>query len=247
MAPRANLSASLAQGRVDDLPQQPISVQVYSRQPQGAGRSGYRVASTASLSLALGLALALARVSRRPVGSGLELRRLWSRSHTSEARSSQLRETPGPQARALVDRAVGELARLDAALGRTAALDALFADLGKRPITGSATEAVQGARELLTVMRRDPKHLFNCGPMALRLLMLARGAGYKQVEFLQWYRSGANGTSLAEIGQLAAKAGLPYHLVFRKPGEPVPMPAIVHWKVGISRRSSARRTGAGTS
>jgi hypothetical protein len=54
-----------------------------------------------------------------------------------------------PRARALVDRTVGELARLQAGLGHTEELAALLDDIGDRPVSGPATEAVQAARETL--------------------------------------------------------------------------------------------------
>jgi RHS repeat-associated protein len=137
-----------------------------------------------------------------------------------------------PHARALVDRAVGELARLYASLGQNDKLAALFDEIGDRPITGSATEAVQTAREELSQAKKNPKHLFLCGPLALQSLMLAEGSKYDQVSFLQWYRASPNGTNLAEVGMLADKAKFSHRLIFREPGQPVPMPAIVHWKVG---------------
>jgi RHS repeat-associated protein len=137
-----------------------------------------------------------------------------------------------PHARALVDRAVGELARLDASLGHFDDLSALFDEIGDRPVTGSATEAVQTAREVQLLVDKDPRHLFLCGPQALMSLMLAQGATFDQVSFLLGYRAGENGTSLSEVAGLAGKAKFRHRLVFRKPGQPVPVPSIVHWKVG---------------
>ena len=137
-----------------------------------------------------------------------------------------------PHARALVDRAVGELARLYATLGKMDELAALFDEIGTRPITGSATEAVQTARETLALVHKEHRHLFNCGPTALKALMLAQGAKFEQVDFLQWYAAGPNGTSLAEVAGLADQAKFSYRLIFRQPGQPVPGTAIVHWKVG---------------
>src|SRR5262249_6500600 len=39
------------------------------------------------------------------------------------------------------------------------------------------------------------------------------------------------GVSLAEVAALAAQARLPYRLVFRETGQPIPIPSVVHWKV----------------
>ena len=142
------------------------------------------------------------------------------------------RNASDPHARALVDRTVGDLARLYAGLGRSKRLAALLDEIGNRPVSGPATESVQIARETLAIMRTDPRHLFRCGPMALKALMLAEGAAPYHVHFLDRYRAGLKGVSLAELAQLADTAHLPYRAVFRKPGEAVPVPSVVHWKVG---------------
>ncbi len=137
-----------------------------------------------------------------------------------------------PHARALVDRAVGELARLYASVGQFDNLKELFGEMGARPVTGSATEAIQQAGELLVLVKKDPRHLFNCGPAALGRLILAKDAHDRRADALLFYRAGPNGTSLAELGSLAEKAGFAYRLVRRAPGQPVPTMAVVHWKVG---------------
>jgi YD repeat-containing protein len=136
------------------------------------------------------------------------------------------------RARALVDRAVGELVRLHAELGHQERVAALLDEIGDRPVSGSATEMVQFARDTLWVMRTDPKHLYLCGPTALKMLMLAQHATMEQVKFLNQVRAGPKGTSLAQVAQLADQANVPFEPVFRKPGEKVPMPSIVHWRVG---------------
>ena len=137
-----------------------------------------------------------------------------------------------PEARALVDRAVGELAMLYASLGKMTELAALFSEIGNRPIVGSATELIQVARETLTVAAKDPRHLFLCGPLALQSLMLRLGATPESTAFLQWYQAGPNGTTLAEVAGLADKAKFQYRLIYRQAGQPVPASGIVHMKVG---------------
>lgn len=137
-----------------------------------------------------------------------------------------------PQAKAMVDRALGELARLRANLGHDHELAQLLKDMGNRPVMGSATEAIQSAREQLILVKDDPRHLFNCGPLALRTLMLKENASPDAVNFLQFYRAGEDGTTLAELGGLATSLKLEHRLIFRQPGQTVPIPSIVHWKVG---------------
>lgn len=142
------------------------------------------------------------------------------------------KDATDPRARALIDRAVGELARLYASLGHVERLQALFDEIGDRAVTGSATEAVQTAREMLVLVEKDPRHLFTCGPLALQSLMLAEGAASEEVRFLQWQRVGPDGTSLADVSGFADTAKFQHRLVFRQSGQKVPMPSIVHWKVG---------------
>jgi hypothetical protein len=107
-------------------------------------------------------------------------------SRTVEAWETVWREgkdATEPHAKALVDRVVGELARLHAALGHIERLAALLEEIGDRPVSGPATETVQIARETLGVMQTDPKHLFLCGPQALKTLMLAQGQTRKSYAF----------------------------------------------------------------
>jgi YD repeat-containing protein len=139
----------------------------------------------------------------------------------------------GVQSTALVDRAVGELALLHARLGHMEDVAALLEDIGDRPVTGPSTTTVQLAREALWVMKNDPKHMWICGVLALKFLMLADKASPEQVDFLQKYRADSpQGVSLAQLERLAEQAGTPYVAVFRNAGQPVPVPSVMHWKAG---------------
>ncbi|MFZ2208929.1 MAG: cysteine peptidase family C39 domain-containing protein, partial [Porticoccaceae bacterium] len=141
------------------------------------------------------------------------------------------RAATDPRARALADRALGELLRMHARLGHADQLAALLDGLGDRELTGPASEALAGAREGLWSMRHDPGIAYLCGPMALKNLLLSQGASEEKVRFLDDYRSGPDGVSLEEVAQLAKQAKLPYQLVHREAGGAIPVPAIVHWKL----------------
>ena len=138
----------------------------------------------------------------------------------------------GPYVRALVDQAVGKLVLLHAELGHPQRVAALFDEIADRPVSGPATEWVQLAREIQWVMQNDPKHLYLCGPQALKSLMLAEHASAAQVRFIWKYRAGPKGVSLGELARLAGKEKAAYVPVFRSPGQSVPVPSIVHWKLG---------------
>ena len=144
------------------------------------------------------------------------------------------RNTNELEARALVDRAVGELALLHASLGQMDELTALFGEIGARPITGSATERVQVAREMLNSVDKPDNHLFQCGPLALQALILARGGDVdmEQTKRLQWTRPGKRGTNLSELSATSGKLRFGHRLIYRQPGQALPTPAVVHLKVG---------------
>ncbi len=141
------------------------------------------------------------------------------------------RDSHDPQVKALVDRVAGELLRMHARLGHADTIDALLADIGDRKLTGQATEALTGARQGLWMMRNDPGVSYLCGPMALKNLLISLGRKQADLHFLDEYRSGPHGVSLAEVATLAGEAKLDFRLVHRDTGQPIPIPSIVHWKV----------------
>src|SRR4029077_11649423 len=105
-------------------------------------------------------------------------------SRAVEAWGSRWREAKDASerpARALVDRAVGQLTRLLAGLGHVEQLASLLEEIGDWPVHGPATETLQVSREMLWAMRTDPRPMFLRGPQALKALMLFRGAAPEQV------------------------------------------------------------------
>ena len=132
---------------------------------------------------------------------------------------------------ALVDRAVGELIRMHARVGHADDVATLLDAINERPVSGPATEAVDGAREGLWMMRNKPGVAFLCGPMALRNLLLSEGTSAQKVQFIEELRSGPNGFNLAEVAGFAEQAKFSYRLIFRKAGQPVPVPSVIHWKI----------------
>ena len=136
-----------------------------------------------------------------------------------------------PREKAIVDRAYGELARMHARVGHASELEALLADAGSRPVTGPATEMVTGAREGLWMFKNEWGVAYLCGPMALKNLMIGLKAPQETVAALNDVRSGPKGFTLAQVGELATRAGFKHALVYRQSGEPIPVPSVVNWKV----------------
>lgn len=131
----------------------------------------------------------------------------------------------------LTDRAVAELIRMHARVGHADAIDKLLADLGDRPLTGAATEFVSGAREGAWVMRNRPEIAYLCGPKALVNVMRAQGIAEDRVKVANEAESGPHGYNLTQLSALANKAGVTHQVMYRAPGQAVPVPSVINWKL----------------
>jgi len=134
-----------------------------------------------------------------------------------------------PHTKALADRAVGELLRLHAGLAHVDAVVALLDQTAGRGLSGRASEWRDGAKEEVSLLRHNLG--IPCGLTSLRNLLLARGATPEQMAAIEAYQLGPKGMPLSEVSKLATKAGLVHRLIHREPGEPIPVPSVVNWKV----------------
>jgi RHS repeat-associated protein len=165
------------------------------------------------------------------LGIGYYYAGYFSRALTSWQQAWVLgRNAATPQARIMVDRAVGELARMHARLGHEKELGALFADIGQRPISGPATEMIQGAHEGLWHFQHDPSIAYLCGPKALENLLATLKVTPDQIKIADDARSGPHGFSLMQLAALADQTKFNYKLIHREAGQPVPVPSVVNWK-----------------
>jgi RHS repeat-associated protein len=135
------------------------------------------------------------------------------------------------EAKRLADRAVGELLRMHARIGHMDQIDALLAEISNRDIQGSATELVTGAKEGLWTMRNRPEIAFLCGPKALVNVLSRVGGTKQQILIAHSAESGPKGFSLGQLSELTTKTGLKHRIIKREPGQPIPAPAIIHWKL----------------
>lgn len=132
---------------------------------------------------------------------------------------------------ALVQRAFGELLRMNSRLGRMDELERLLSCTGNQPLPGQAAQRVVDAREALWDMKHRPQIAFRCGPMALRSIRIALGLpGSSDAEIFK-SASTQRGCSLPQVAELSRKIGLNYQMAFRDTGDFV-VPCVVHWKVG---------------
>jgi len=169
----------------------------------------------------------------------------WSKALDAWEESWKLlgKET-APKAKALGDFVLGELAQLNARLGRAERLEALFAEIGDRDVRGPATEKVAGAKQGLGLMQNRPQDAFRCGPMALDRILATTSQRHGTDKQIFESRSTLQGMSLVEVNKLAQNLGMKYQMAKRSPGAQVIYPSVVNWKVGhfaaLTRQSNGK-------
>ncbi|MBI4750080.1 MAG: hypothetical protein HY774_16465, partial [Acidobacteria bacterium] len=134
--------------------------------------------------------------------------------------------------RAVADRAVAELASLNARLGRYDRLEKLFQEVGSRNLLGAAAQKFNNAKEGLGLMNLTPGTSFLCGPYALNKVRGLQNPSDKLNPKIIAMRSTRQGTSLAQLVKMAEDIKMGYQPAKREPGSEVMFPAIVHWKAG---------------
>jgi RHS repeat-associated protein len=142
------------------------------------------------------------------------------------------KDQTAPEARAICDRAAGELAELNSRLGRYERLEPLFAEMGNRDVRGPATEKLLGAKQGLWLMQNKPEDAFRCGPMALARIKDLSNPSDSANEKIRISRSTAKGMSLSQVCDLSQDLELNYKMAKRQPASSVIIPAVVHWKAG---------------
>jgi hypothetical protein len=141
------------------------------------------------------------------------------------------RAATDPKGKAIVDRAVGELAYMHARLGQMTKLDALLKSVEGRAFCGPATERITGAREGLSDMENRPEIAFRCGPFALHQIKLSLDPTNPGTELIRASASTRKGFSLVQIEELSRKLGLYFQMAFREKDAAFVVPSVVHLKL----------------
>ena len=137
-----------------------------------------------------------------------------------------------PRERALVDRAVGELAKMDSRLGRYEELESLLKDVANRKMPGAGGVLISHANKALQEMRDRPEICFRCGPLALSRIRHFIDPHAKLDPAILNSVSTRNGTSLSYVAGLAKKLGMNYQMAYREDSSEIPTPCVVNWKAG---------------
>lgn len=137
-----------------------------------------------------------------------------------------------PAQQALADTVVGEELKLHAQLGHVAEVKALLATVGDRPLMGSAQENKYQAGLALWDIQHSPTTALRCGLVALRSILAQLHASPAQLQKIEHLPAKPYGTSLADLQRAAQQSGSALQMVQRHTGQPIPVPAVVHLKVG---------------
>jgi RHS repeat-associated protein len=143
-----------------------------------------------------------------------------------------LKDSEDPAVRAASVSAAAELAGLYARLGRMEELRNVLKEVEGRPISGPDTEKFRMAAEGLESMAVNPEHSFKCGPYALRNIRESLGLQPAMHPCIDGKKSTVKGVSLAELQSLAGEMDMDWVAAERNPGAALPLPLLVHWKVG---------------
>ena len=142
------------------------------------------------------------------------------------------RDETGAGPHAVADRAVGELAQINAWVGRYERLEPLMDEVQHRAVRGASVDKLQDAREGLWMMHNKPGVSFKCGPYALARVEAEQYPDWLADPKVQAARSSTNGMSLAQVWSLSSNVKTNYQMAKRVPGAKVIVPALVNWKIG---------------
>lgn len=143
------------------------------------------------------------------------------------------RDSREPYGRSTAEIALGQLTALRARLGHMDELEKLLESVGDRPLTGAVTEHVSAAKQALVMMREAPQRSFRCGPLAVATILESQGGGSEAArKKLEEAHSTRQGTSLAQVEELARGVDLKMRAARRGEGAQVPVPAVIHFRAG---------------
>lgn len=148
-----------------------------------------------------------------------------------------------PAAEALRVRAAAEAIRMNCRVGRVAEAKALLAELGQPDVRGRNATLLADARQAIAQMETLWHDSFKCGPYALSSILIQQRAHTLQTQrAIAAYATTPQGTSLSEVEALSRQLGLKLRPARRLTAEaPIPLPAVVHWKLQHYGALLARR------
>lgn len=167
----------------------------------------------------------------------------WSEALARLQSAWEKSKTQTGEAKAIADRAIAELVRLEARLGRMEQLENHLAEIDGRVMPAGTQSKIHSARDGLYMMKHNPGAAFKCGPYAVNTLLFLNKPAVGCDRKIIGAHSTAKGTSLSQVNQLASDVGLNYQMARRSSGASVIVPSIIHWKVGHFAAITAENHG----
>ena len=138
-----------------------------------------------------------------------------------------------PAIKRIADYSMAQWLTLAASFGQIGKVRERLASLTGRTLTGSAGTRIARARETVSLIETHPTLETLCGPQAIRALIEATAkVNPRGLSILDKYDGALKGMSLLEVQALARRAGVELVVVERTDAEDVPVPSIVHWRIG---------------
>ena len=138
-----------------------------------------------------------------------------------------------PAVKRIADYAIAEWLTLAASFGQVDKVRERLESLSGRALTGSAGVKIARARETISLIETNPNLRTLCGPQAILALIEATARPNPRGQaVLNRYRGELKGMSLVNVQSLAKSAGVALTMAERIGAANVPVPSIVHWRVG---------------
>lgn len=147
-----------------------------------------------------------------------------------QARMAAAQAETAPE-RAIKARAAGELLKLHTVFGHKERVASLLETVEATPASAAVSEIIASAKAGLWQMNNEPQQALRCGIIALESMRASLAPEGSNIR-LDHLKAGPNGTTLAQLAEMSGREGLPVRAVSRASGEPIPVPSVVHWRVG---------------
>ncbi len=144
--------------------------------------------------------------------------------------ASATADTKSEQAVAVT--ALGELLRLRTGFGQQQELKGLLSEVTDSPATAPISENISSARSGLWQMQNTPKEALRCGIVALSEIIADHSHDANALHALDSIKAEDNGSTLLQLNKIADQVKLPAKAVLRTSEQPIPVPSVVHWRVG---------------
>ena len=132
----------------------------------------------------------------------------------------------------VADMAIANLLDIDAKIGRIDDVKNLLKQIKTRKFKGVSGTKIKDAKDCLWAMENSPATSFQCGPYAVNTILALRNKSLSCSQLTHLLPSTKQGTNLYEVQELAKKCNMPMLSVKIKPGVSIPIPSVMHWKVG---------------